>query len=59
LRNGGVANVADLAMLLAIRLRVPVAGCIRAQPDHRQDERDREETYRYSFAHLYDHRLLE
>ena len=54
-----MANVADLAMLLAIRLRVPVAGCIRAQPDHRQDERDREETYRYSFAHLYDHRLLE
>jgi hypothetical protein len=45
LRDGSVSNVANLAMLLAIGLRVPVAGGVRAQPDDGQDERDGQETY--------------
>ncbi len=45
LRNGGVPDMADLAMLLVIRLGVPMAGRVRAQPYDRQDKRDGQETY--------------
>jgi hypothetical protein len=40
LRNGGVPDVADLAMLFVIGMGMPMAGRVRAQPKDGQDERD-------------------
>ena len=46
-------DVADLAMLFVVGLRVPMACRVRAQTDDRQDERDRQQSYGYSLSHAY------
>jgi hypothetical protein len=45
LRDCGVSNVADQAMLFVIGLGVPMAGRVRAQPEDCKGKRDGQESY--------------
>ena len=52
LRNGGVADMADLAVAFIGRIGMPVADCMRRERDHSDQECDGQETLVYSSRHI-------
>ena len=51
LRDRGVPDMANLAMLLVVVVSMPVGDRERAQRDHREDQRHGQQTYCYSLRH--------
>ena len=51
LRNRGVADVADLAMIFVVRVRVPVADRMRSKKSQRQNSGDGQQAIGDSFRH--------
>jgi hypothetical protein len=51
LRNRGVADVADLAMILVVRVDMPVADGVRGQQDQRDDDRDCQQAFCCALQH--------
>ena len=51
LRNRGVSHLTGLAMQLIVRVRMPVADCVRGIRAHRKDECDCHQADGYSFCH--------
>ena len=51
LRSPSVGNLANLAMLLVVCVRMPMRDRVEAQGAHSEDERNGEQTQDYSFHH--------
>ena len=51
LRNRGVSDMADLAMILVVRVDVPVADRVRGQQNQREDHRDCQQTFCCALQH--------
>jgi hypothetical protein len=51
LRNRGVSDVADLAMILVVCVAVPVADRVRGQQNQREDDRDCQQAFCCALQH--------
>jgi hypothetical protein len=51
LRNRSVSDMADLAMILVVRVDMPVAHRVRGQQDQREDHRDYQQTFCCALHH--------